>query len=135
MTNIEPRETNDSLAKAISYLNAQEVAPGRYAIPSKSGKAWFTTNTDGVIAAADESDVRLSVHRYQKMPAWWTPEQTFAYRLNSYGESSYGPWTDAAKAKRGATIDDLASQLKAFIDAKNCDRITADLNTGEEIPA
>lgn len=128
--------TNDALAKAIAYLDAVEVAPPsteppargeraftRYAVKSPNGR-WHTF-CEATLAKFAEGP--LNHFRYQVtigrafalMPSWWTPEQRFAWRSNVTGFL-------LARNKDGST------RKRA---PWTCYRITADLETGAEVPA
>ena len=131
------RREPDTRAKAISYLGAVEVAPPsaeppaygdraftRYAMQSPNGR-WHTFY-EATLAKFAEGP--LNHFRYQVtigrafvlMPLWWSPEQRFAWRSYNDGSIRTGP----PKGRRG--------QLAAIPPFQ---RITADLETGEEIPA
>lgn len=99
---------NDSLAKAIAYLGAVEVAPGRYAWhrePEPSG--WYVGPESALYVPM------LSL--FAKMPAWWSPEQRFAWRMPD------------------GRVVDLATH--SFSEKLGAQRITADLKTGAEVAA
>ena len=120
--------TNDSLSKAIAYLGAIEVAPGRYAIKSPTAGTWMITSADGLAAI---HDAKAPVGKYQIMPAWWSPEQRIMLRCPSCrGLISRWPKEDAWKVDRCEHCDNILIEPDA-----GYERITADLATGEEIPA
>ena len=117
---------NDSLAKAIAYLGAREVPgnPGFYASQNLLGIGWWTIPRDRVESlAVDILDPRVlswPALDAAKMPAWWTPEQRFAW-LNGAGNG-----------------ERYSTEEEAFDhewDQGAPERITADLETGAEVPA
>jgi len=66
----------DSLARAIDYLGAVEVAPGLYAYKPANHNRWYTENAGDLM-------VHLQGRRTPSrtmMPAWWTPEHRFVWR-------------------------------------------------------
>ena len=114
-------QTNDSLAKAIAYLGAVEVAPGRYAakiFDSSATGRWHLFPAERLKAiACDMDDPRVlwwPALRSVEMPAWWSPDQRFA-------------WRDAK-----GFMYFHAERAKAY---NATERITADLTTGAEVPA
>jgi hypothetical protein len=119
-------QTNDSLSKAIAYLGAVEVAPGRIAVP-ENGR-WFIMNPhDVLIIAQDRPDVFTGTSI--RMPAWFSPEQRFAWRFIPAGAAVAG--NDGAGVY---TTQAEAERKKLFADDR-IERITADLETGEEVQA
>ena len=53
------------------------------------------------------------------MPAWWRPGCRYAWR----------------NIKTGAIVDESAALAGAYYDGDSFERITADLETGAEVPA
>lgn len=113
-----------ALQNAIDYLGAKEVAPGYYAFLSPTLHRWCVfpatvfsheKNPDGfVLNVVDEAS--------KPMPSWWTPEQRFAWRC-----------IDKVCAK--VFLYPSATAGHDSVAGHYAKRITADLNTGEEIPA
>jgi len=99
MTNAD----TSALERAIAYLSAVEVAPGRYAY-QRDSRYLVASTTDMVMMGAGS----LSLGRV--MPAWWQPQQRFAWRMTCGGDHAGHPM--------GCS-----------------ERITADLETGAEMPA
>jgi hypothetical protein len=117
------------LARAIEYLGAVEVAPGRYAMTW--GRRWYVTDAEGVeltrLLGAGEMIASIPC----KMPAWWSPENRVMLRCPScQGVISRWPKDDAWKVDRCEHCDGILIEPDA-----GYDRITADLETGEEVPA
>ena len=111
--------STDSLTKAIAYLGAVEVAPGRYAFRI-SGQNWFVSTTNALeyyFAGFASDGERLEYLQARcetaRMPIWWTPDQRFAWR--SIVDGSF--WKDPGN------------------DTNVRERIAADLETGAEVPA
>lgn len=124
--------TSDPLARAIAYLGAVEVAPGFYAYDDGRGgmdwKAYSVADTFAMRDLGANFDLRhkaASVGAWERMskpsmmPAWWTPEKRFAWR-----------YTD--RVTIGAGLRYLQEPTRH---REQFERITADLTTGEEIPA
>lgn len=117
---------NDSLAKAIAYLGAVEVAPGKFTAFKDGRGQWRGLKPEAFRVDPDRMGGRDVYYNYCRvyasfaMPAWWSPEQRFAYRSRTTGYV-YPPFTGQGQ--------DPASCYPAF------ERITADLETGEEVPA
>lgn len=103
-------QTNDSLAKAIAYLGAVEVAPGRYAFRAFGEGPWKIAEHLETWPINENSSPAYRV----EMPAWWSPDQRFA-------------WRDAK-----GFMYFHAERAKAY---NATERITADLETGAEVPA
>ena len=127
-------KTNDPLASAVAYLGAVEVAPGRYAFPSKVAPRWFTCDLANIalcepaagvyFAPIDKGDsfFGCKLTPCVLMPPWWRPDSRFAWRV--HGVSS--PFVDRAEAERIA---------RSYGHRTPPYRITADLETGEEVLA
>lgn len=118
--------TNDSLAKAITYLGAVEVAPEKAAV--KHGDHWYIAPSSDLdeYANADHRSRAFIAATWKILPAWWSLEQRFAWR-NLDGEHDNGErYTSFADARNDAAFD--ASRPLTS-------RITADLDTGAEVPA
>jgi hypothetical protein len=103
---------NDALSKAVAYLGAVEVAPNKYALTW--GKRWYVTDAEGVELTRLLGGGEMIASIPTKMPAWWTPEQRFA-------------WRDAK-----GFMYFHAERAKAY---NATERITADLVSGAEVPA
>lgn len=134
--------TIDALQHAIEYLGAVEVGPGsdphhafnRYAVSSPSGR-WHTFSQATLATFAEGA---LNHYRYQVtigrafvlMPFWWTPEQRFAWRLRGQGQAegnlAYNRWP---------TLDDAVVYFDGRISEIHFERVTVNLETGEELPA
>ncbi len=149
--------TNDSLAKAVAYLGAVEVAkieravdylgateiePDRYAY-FELDDLWHVVNGSKLeplaitLRSVSGSKAQIKAHRIWRaghfdvtMPAWWTPEQRFAWRIASNGPN-------VCKADRSDRYgSEAAAKREAhFIGGAAVERITANLETGAEVPA
>jgi len=109
---------------------AVEVAPGRYAwhtkrFPYTSG-AWLTANSDWLLEASYDG-VEIHERFATLMPPWWSPSQRFAWR-NVPNMDCRGN-CNAEKRYLENPHDDFG------VPAEFYERITADLETGAEIPA
>jgi hypothetical protein len=103
---------SDTLQHAIEALGAVEVAPGRYAIIRKYLGGYETMRWN---------EAKRSFEHLAVMPAWWTPERRYAWRVDGANGESWRIAEDDYRQfgmPRGATSQ----------------RITADLETGEEVP-
>lgn len=130
-------QTN-SLDRAIAYLGAVEVAPGRYALRMQDFWATMDAETTRWLAdscqrylgtrdpnALDDTEALYDAWatlqtRAVKMPSWWKPERRYAWRIN------------------GETFADYRALKEAYprrVPSGSVQRITADLSTGKEIPA
>lgn len=107
--------TSDSLAKAIAYLGAVEVAPGRYAMTW--GKRWYVTDAEGVELTRLLGGGEMIAHIPTVMPSWWTPERRFALKFNG----------------KILCVGDKADILQ--IKGPRDILVTADLETGQEVEA
>lgn len=121
-----------ALAKAIAYLGAVEVAQAGdktaggsiakttiYAAKSPTSGTYLCTDAPGLVAMVDASAKPTD---YAEMPSWWTPESRFAWRCGSIAFET----ENAARLYRR----DLWPELDFPVT-----RITADLETGAEVPA
>jgi hypothetical protein len=130
----ESPETSEALAKAVQYLGAVEVAPGRYAFPARTTtkalegttkrEAWHVTDANGVIGIIVHAKA-LSEAGAVAMPAWWSPEKRFAWRTNWEG------FSERTQALRFKSRGDA----ERYIEGGDVERITADLETGDEVQA
>jgi hypothetical protein len=76
----------EALERAIAYLGAVEVAPGRYAFPARTitrqpqntitYEAWHVADKCALIKIIVHA-AALSTVGAVPMPAWWSPEQRF----------------------------------------------------------
>lgn len=115
-------QTNDSLSKAIAYLGAVEVAPGRYAWHVPIGGTWNVCTADDLLAGFTDAGEIFGV----PMPAWWEPNQRFARRCTGGG---------VAGMRCGAIVSAFMGCGRFKYCAGYYERITADLETGAEVPA
>jgi hypothetical protein len=133
-------QATDSLARAIEILNAVEVAPGRYAYRDDATRRYYVSSEadlcrlagylDG--AADDGATTGDAYSRWcadtlsTEMPSWWSPQQRFAYRA-----------TDACEVCAGFANQRPMEDPRdaADVPESHWERITADLTTGEEVPA
>ncbi len=108
--------TKDALARAIAYLGAVEVAPDKFAVKTPGGRyRVFSATNLLLLPQSHDTDSGSGVPwmRGPLMPPLWTPERRFAWR---YHDGETVPYIDGFDDDSGA-------------------RITADLNTGKEVPA
>lgn len=122
---------SDALKRAIEYLGAVEVAPGRYAFPSKVEPRWFTCGVENIALCEPAAQVYFApvdagrsffgckITPCVLMPPWWKPEQRFAVKCLSCGKIA-----ESTNAMGG----DCALE-------NNGEIITASLETGEKVPA
>lgn len=103
----------DNLQSAISYLGAVEVAPGRYAFRDKQRDNIYMVVTEAMLSAHCSS-----WRNGHWMPSWWTPEHRYA-SVDDDGNYSAG-------------THDFCRYLTQVGGGRT---ITADLETGEEVPA
>ena len=119
-------EPNDTLTRAIEYLGAVEVAPGRYAWQPNGDewRVWRVVDAETLLDLA--AWVGLDPFRCgHAMPTWWSPERRLAWRL-------VGDPTDT----RYETKQDALADLRGIgAIGATIERITADLNTGDEVSA
>ena len=122
---------NPTLSRAIAYLGAVEVAPGRYAYKQRDyigepgtyvvANAWTIREVPIAEGNSKQAAQALALTHTVQMPRWWTPERRFAVRLQGDILGVYmRAGTSAARA--------LECSLHA-------EAITVDLATGKEIPA
>jgi len=134
--------TQNQFSKAIEYLGAVEVAPGRYAYLrkhvdqpySKVGSdlnkyagRWFVMDTD-------KSEPRSD----RMMPAWWSPEQGEAFRFKGAGlpASEYAMRFHTFDEASAFNIQQHGSNEYDLREGRLIiERIEADLETGAEVPA
>lgn len=130
----QDRATN-ALQRAIDYLGAVKVAPGRYAYRSDDVKSWCIATAamlENLSEAKQGRGPRPNLKPFCDaiMPPWWSPEARFAWRIAGNGPNV----TKADRADRFGS--ERAAKAEAhFIGGAAVERITADLETGEEIPA
>jgi len=144
----------DALARAIDYLGAVEVAPEHYGRrlyafahrpggPKDLGQGYFVGNSDDLIRYCQGASTRLVM-----LPVWWTPEQQFLWVLPSRPKLRHGKHCEACleinDSDEGSNnrFRSYNLALHAFggsedlkNPAKTIQRITASLETGEEVPA
>ena len=113
---------------AIDYLGAVEVAPGRYA-GRETDCLWRVYDTSALTAITlnltETGNIfgqHLPLHKIPTMPAWWSPEQRFAWRYKVVPHT--GREMEGYENKRWPEPFDFGME-----------RITADLETGEEVSA
>ena len=136
-------KTTDSLASAVASLGAVEVAPPvcslrhdhgvtpcepdpgttRYAWPSCESENWFVGD-DAALLHAHEPEP-LDYGHFVMMPDWWSPERRFARRCTGRG----------VEGMRCGRIVEAFEKCGCEYAMGYYERITADLNTGAEIPA
>jgi hypothetical protein len=118
----------DALSQAIRYIGAEQVRPAHVALYAHydhgTHRYYIVTEHDlatlggalALLIPTTHADVysRWCAHTpAAEMPRWWTPERQYAYRaLNSFGQ-----W-----------------EVVSFTAGHDLQRITADLETGAEVP-
>ena len=113
------------LKQWLERLLAVEIEPKWYAWPSPgaTGVVWFVASeqhlTDLLNFEGPDAERKLAT----AMPAWWSPEQRFAWRWINY--------VQRFKTRKEAE----AFETEAPLHGGRVERITADLETGAEIPA
>lgn len=133
--------TNDALARAIEYLGAVEVAPGKYVVaqgldrrnwvvPARALETWWNRYHYALGEPTDSCPPPVTaVCLYTDelpvlMPAWWSPEQRFAT-----------VYDDPALDPEPTPYATLAEARSATVRTGIRHAITASLETGEEVPA
>jgi hypothetical protein len=122
-----------ALSRAIQYLRAVEVAPDCWAFkPHKDFQGYLVVGSDALSGIDKRLDIFgtseaiahfLGTGSFVRMPAWWSPEHRTAVRIKSTLELV----PDMATAER---YFERGTFRKSFVEC-----ITADLTTGEEVPA
>ena len=127
----------DALARAIEYLGAVEVAPrnndeqsGFYAWKDGGLPQWRVARGCDIESAFDGYSF-ASEPDHVSMPSWWKPDSRFAYRplRNDDGTRWLEGPDDGYFVKQGTAA------LLRHGRARGAERITADLETGEEVSA
>ena len=140
-------DTVDNLQRAIEYLGfdslecaesqVQEVAPGFYAFlapdPEGGKSRWRVASRKDMVKLGNllprgDDDYPPEWEMDEAiMPSWWTPERRFARRCTGGG---------VEQMRCGALVPDFE---KCPANGPHCmgyyQRITADLETGQEVPA
>lgn len=130
---------NAALAKAMQYLGAVEVAPGWYAFQGSwpNEKRWFVTDETQIIdrlgRILDKGYTPTTSWCYENfmghmMPTWWSPEQRFA-------SFDGGKLKATGSTKAAATLCDTSAEAPVYGAPLPYRVVTADLTTGEEVPA
>ncbi len=155
---MQSQSTSPALARAIDYLDAVKVASGGdhtpygmvmrdlYAYRADETRRYYIVDADDLVSLTryilDEQRMGYSEWcadtKAIEMPAWWTPEQRFAWSVNASddrecerlpGVTTFATAKEARAAKRnwGSAPDALTTLY--------VERITANLATGEEVEA
>ena len=126
-----------ALERAITYLGATEVAPGRYAYRDDATHRYYVVTADVMERLPQYLDAEDDSHTAShggysewcadtqavEMPAWWTPERREAWRMTCDG--GHVGARDASERFAAWPAEHLTCS----------ERITADLETGAEVPA
>ena len=115
---------SDALKRALEYLGAVEVAPGRYA--AKLGERWHTFTESRLTERV--RDGWRTHGNYQPMPSWWTPEQRFAWRVKGSNVRLVCADLNSAMKARENPLGGLERFAHNYYE-----HITASLETGAEI--
>lgn len=134
--------TNDTLVKAIAYLGAVEVAPGLYARCEAPGSVPFEIIPEAILREYTPERIARFGNRDRQfcgivtMPSWWTPSQQFAWRAWMLEDVS-GPNEIGSMRRRDlGTFSAFDDEVRPLIErGAHWQRITANLETGEEVPA
>jgi len=140
----EATRGSGALSKAIASLGAVEVAPGRYAVrPDLLGDRWRFTSEQALrvlgsaltLATRDERSITSALWREHSgnlvyAPSWWSPEQRFAWKL-THGSSDVD---NRRFESEGEAYHGMHSYTTTYARGISVERITADLESGEEIP-
>ena len=105
---------------AVAYLDAVEVAPGRYAVVLCN--AWHTVSTDALGAYEIRSDIIALASDAKPMPSWWSPGCRKAWKI-----------VDSVRMEEpdsGARYTYEPCGLPLGYQAQS---VTADLETGAEV--
>jgi hypothetical protein len=129
---------NESLSRAIDYLGAVEVAPGRYARQECASVPWEIIPEHVLIAVPAERIARFGTSKRAEygiatMPAWWSPDSRFAWKL-IYGAQCQDVDNRRFRFKHEA-FDGMHNYTKSYASHIWPKRITADLETGQEVSA
>jgi hypothetical protein len=101
----------------LESIGAEEVAPGRCAVPL-GGHYYIAPESDLVEYANADKRIRAFIAAtWKALPAWWSPERRFAALVSG----TYHPGT-LAVARHFVEEDFCRGQV-----------VTADLETGEEV--
>jgi hypothetical protein len=124
MNETTERANADALANAIEHLGAVEVAPGRYA-RREAPVVPYEIISEAILRQYAPEAIATFGHRDRQfcgivtMPPWWTPEQRFAWRTS-----------DGRRV-----VPDASQRTPGTMRKLGWERITADLQTGAEVPA
>jgi hypothetical protein len=132
--------TTSALSRAIQYLGAVEVAPGRWAFkPHKDFQGYLVVGSDALSGIDKRLDIfgtseaiahflGTATRSFVRMPAWWTPEKRFALVEADEVALAYETLDQCiAEKERQRALGIPWSSLGSLV--------TADLTTGEEMPA
>lgn len=113
----------DKLARAIEIAKAVRLSATRYAIPELTQlNGWHATSEEGVIRSVYDEDAPDEL--YVEMPGWWTPERQYAWKRSA---------APAGEGGNNRYPDTLEGRFAAAHAGHAIKRITADLETGEEV--
>jgi hypothetical protein len=125
----------DALARAIDYLGAVEVAPGRYAFPLEVGKGPWRTCTPATLIESYELHFEHAAYTRAKqvyetrtvpMPSWWSP--TCREVWQTVRDADGFIYSSNPTESEGRQV--LEGVCGAPVTLRH---VTADLNTGEEV--
>lgn len=116
--------TKDGLQAAIEQLGAKDLGNGFYAFTND--ECWLVTDNPSLEAERiktfqETGDDLISDDEAIEMPAWWTPERQYAIAFEDGQRDNY------------ASLETAQAFRSQFHDGEPI--ITADLTTGEEVPA
>jgi hypothetical protein len=118
--------TTDALQRAIQYLGAVEVAPGRYAYRNERLSRWEIIS-QAAMCARDRGGHWCPRHQWAvAMPAWWTPDERFAAYI--------GDEIVSRDMTRDRTVLKAHWALQDGQPTSVVRVVTAELTTGEEVP-
>lgn len=129
----------DSIALALEYLDAIELAPGRYGYRSESTVPHWVTFTSAQLnyskrqpGVEEEPPFSCYVFRAVHLPRWWTPERRFAVtRPRAITQHTFSELEAARKARSAA----IAASYGILGGHDGYKVVTVDLETGAEVPA
>ena len=118
---------------AIDALGAVEVAPGKWAFPYRYGKGYGVATRRQLATLVKYREKQSSALAYElwilgntvlvDMPSWWTPERRVAWRVLDGSHDNGERYESCSDANSEAMI------------GQTVERITASLETGEEVSA
>jgi hypothetical protein len=127
------------LQRAIDGLRATELGNGHFAFEEDRG--WRIADTEAMgLWSYDGYGDWVGSYTIKVDAHWWTPATQFAYRVTRAAllAMGFGAWLTkelGPQHERAATPEDLRRRFQGGLEDNEIERITVDLDTGEEILA